>query len=308
MNTSPNEKERSPSVLKYELLLLLMAIIWGSAFPVQSMAMKKGLGPLTFTGLRFAIGALVLLPLIFWRQNRADVKAGKPKLPYKACIAAGVCLFGAAVLQQMGLIFTSVANSSFITAFYILFVPLLGLFVGHKAPKILWLGILICLAGFYFLSVTDNFTVSRGDWLTVFCAIFWALQILVIDHAVGNSDPYKVALIQFAVCAVLSLAAGLKFEECSLELLKSAAGEVLFTGIMSVGVGFTLQVVCQKHCPPAPAAIIMSLESVFGAIFGYLILAEVLTIRSVLGCGLSLAGVLLVQLVPMMRGSRHSKE
>jgi drug/metabolite transporter (DMT)-like permease len=292
--------------LKYELLLLLMSMIWGSAFAAQQIAMEKGLGPMIFTGLRFALGGLVLAPLIVWRRKHVVASGQQARLPIGASIGAGVFLFAAAALQQIGLQYTSSANSGFITGFYILFVPLLGMFLGHRAPKILWTGILICLVGFYLLSVTGSFTVSKGDGLTLVCAVFWACQILVIDRAAGKGDPYQIAALQFAICAILSFAAGLLFERCTFDQIKAAAGAIAYTGIMSVGVAFTLQVVCQKHCPPAPAAIIMSLESVFAAVFGYLVLKQTLTDRALLGCALILAGVLLVQLVPMIAGKKRA--
>ncbi|MBM4156554.1 MAG: DMT family transporter [Lentisphaerae bacterium] len=292
--------------LKYEMLLALTSMIWGSAFAAQQIAMKKGLGPMIFTGLRFALGGLVLIPLIAWRRKHAVASDPQARLPIGATIGAGIFLFAAAALQQIGLQSTSSANSGFITAFYILFVPLLGLFLGHKAPKVLWTGILICLAGFYLLSVTGTLEVSKGDGLTLVCAVFWACQILVVDRAAGKGDPYRIAALEFATCAVLSTVAGLLFERRTFDQIPAAAGAIAYTGVMSVGVGFTLQVVCQKHCPPAPAAIIMSMESVFAAVFGYLVLKQTLTGRAVLGCGLILAGVLLVQLVPMMSGKKRA--
>jgi drug/metabolite transporter (DMT)-like permease len=289
------------NVVKYELLLLLMSIIWGSAFVAQQIGMEKGLGPMTFNGLRFGLGCISLIPLMVWRKKNLLASDQEAKVPYKACLGAGLFLFAAAALQQIGLQYTSSANSGFITGFYILFVPVLGMFFGHKARMSLWAGMLVCLIGFYLMSVTGNFVVSKGDWLTLLSAVFWACQILVIDHAAGKGDPVRIACVQFLVCAVLSMVSGLLFEHCSFEQIQADSGAIAYAGLMSVGVAYTLQVVCQQHCPPAPSAIIMSLEGVFAAIAGYLVLHQTLTVRALIGCLLILTGVLMVQLVPMMR-------
>ena len=301
MNPPSGSKPGGMGVFKYELLLLLMSMIWGSAFVAQQIGMEKGLGPMTFNGLRFTLGCVSLIPLILWRKKHLPASDWEAMLPYKACFGAGLFLFAAAALQQIGLQYTSSANSGFITGFYILFVPVLGMFFGHKARMSLWAGMLVCLIGFYLMSVTGNFVVSKGDWLTLVSAVFWACQILVIDHAAGKGDPIRIAFLQFAVCAVLSVLAGLIFEHCTFDQIKVAYGAIAYAGLMSVGVAHTLQVVCQKHCPPAPAAIIMSLEGVFAAITGYLVLNQTLTGRALIGCVLILSGVLMVQLVPMMR-------
>jgi drug/metabolite transporter (DMT)-like permease len=307
MQHSPTTSESKPGgmgVFKYELLLLLMSIIWGSAFVAQQIGMQKGLGPMTFNGLRFTLGCLSLIPVILWRKKNAEPAAGETRLPYKAAIGAGLLLFAASALQQIGLQYTTSANSGFITGFYILFVPVLGMLLGHKAPKSLWAAMPVCLIGFYFMSVTGNFTVSKGDWLTLICALLWAGQILVINHAAGKGDPVRIACLQFAICAVMSALSGLLFEQCSIHQIKAASGAVAYAGLMSVGIAFTLQVVCQKHCPPAPAAIIMSLEAVFAALAGYLVLHQTLTGRALIGCALILAGVLMAQLLPMMGRKR----
>lgn len=299
MNTTSESNSRGKGAFKYELLLLLVSMIWGSAFVAQQIGMAKGLGPMTFNGLRFALGCLSLVPVIIWRKKNLTISDRDAELPYKACLGAGLFLFAAAAFQQIGLQYTSSANSGFITAFYILFVPVLGMFFGHKVPRSLWAAILVCLIGFYLLSVTGDFVVSKGDWLTLICAVLWACQILVIDHAAGKGDPVQIACLQFAVCAVLSGLCGLLFEHCSLSQIQGASGAIAYAGLMSVGIAYTLQVICQKRCPPAPASLIMSLEAVFAALAGYLVLSQTLTARALFGCFLILLGVLMVQLVPM---------
>ena len=286
--------------LKYELLLLLMAIIWGSAFVAQEIGMMKGLGPMTFNGMRFALGSLTLLPVIIWRRCNRPPGVKSEKLPVAGSLFAGLFLFAAASFQQIGLKDTTSANAGFITGFYILFVPLLGLLFGHKARLSLWVGILVSLMGLYLLSVGDGLEISKGDPLILICAAFWACQILVIDHVASRGDPIQIALIQFVVCAVLSSLSAVIFETCTMEAAIAGSGAVAYAGIMSVGVAFTLQVVCQKRCPPAPAAVIMSLEAVFAAISGYLILNQLISTKGMIGCVLILCGILIVQLVPIL--------
>jgi drug/metabolite transporter (DMT)-like permease len=274
------------SSLKYELLLLLMSIIWGSTFVAQQIGMAKGVGPMTYNGLRFLLGCLSLLPVILWRKKYVAPSEENSKLPVLGSLFAGLFLFGAASFQQIGLQYTTSANSGFITGFYILFVPLLGLFFRQKVPRSLWVAIPICLVGFYLLSVTSEFKISKGDVLTLACALLWACQILVIDHVASKGDSLQIAALQFGLCAVLSVLSGLVFEHCTLAQLKAASGAIAYGGLMSVGIGFTLQVICQKRCPPAPAAIIMSQE---------------LTVRAIIGCVLIFVGVVMAQVLPLLR-------
>lgn len=296
MNTISESTPRARRAVKYELLLLLVSMIWGSAFVAQQIGMQRGLGPMTFNALRFALGCISLVPIVLWRKKNRAPDDGVQKLPTLSSVGAGVFLFAAAGFQQIGLQYTSSAHSGFITGFYILFVPILGWFFGNKTPRSLWAAIAVCLIGFYLLSVTGDFTVSKGDWLTLICAVLWACQILAIDRASGKGDPVEIACLQFAVCALLSALCGLLFEHCSLSQVKAASGAIAYAGFLSVGIAYTLQVVCQKRCPPAPAAIIMSLEAVFAAIAGYLVLNQTLTGRAIAGCFLILLGVLMVQI------------
>jgi drug/metabolite transporter (DMT)-like permease len=284
--------------LKYELLLLLCSIIWGSALVAQQIGMAQGLGPMTFNGLRFSLGVIFLLPFILWRKKKKPASPDSAPFPYKTCIAAGILIFAAAALQQTALQTTSCANAGFISGFYILFVPLIGILLRQKVSNTLWAGILTCLIGFYLLSVTGTFVVSQGDWLALLCALIFAGQITVIGHAATKGDALHISCLQFSVCAVLSLITGLLFEHSTLAQIKSTSAALAYAGLLSIGIGHTLQVVCQKHCPPAPAAIIMSLEGVFAALAGYLILHQSLTPRALLACALILAGVLIAQLPP----------
>lgn len=288
-------------VFKYELLLLLLSIIWGGGFAAQQIGMQKGVGPMTFNALRFALGAIALVPVMAWRQRvLAGTASPNAKFPLKGSLIAGFFLFAAAGLQQIGLQYTSSANSGFITSLYVLFVPLIGLRLRIKTAGSLWIGILICLAGFYLLSVTDAFRVGRGDVLTLACAVLWACQILMIDHIAGKGDPIKIACLQFAACALLSGLTAVISESVTPDQIRAAGGAIAYAGLGSVAIAFTLQVICQKRCPAAPAAIIMSLEAVFAAIAGYLILDQRLSTRGIIGCALILAGVLFVQCAPLL--------
>lgn len=287
--------------LKYEALLLLMSILWGSTFVAQQIGMAKGVGPLTFNGLRFTLGCLSLLPVIHWRSKHLPRSPADRHLPVGGSLLAGLFLFAAANFQQVGLLYTSSANAGFITSLYIVFVPLLGLFFKHRAPRSLWTGITVCVIGLYLLSITRGFRIGFGDGLVLICALLWAGQILVVGHVATRGDPIKIAVLQFAVCAGLSTLAAILFETWSVHTLVAGSGAMAYAGILSVGVAFTLQVVCQKRCPPGPAAVIMSLEAVFAALAGYLVLKQTLTLRALTGCALILCGVLIVQLVPMLR-------
>ncbi|MDT8390268.1 MAG: DMT family transporter [Lentisphaeria bacterium] len=287
--------------LKYEALLLLMSILWGSTFVAQQIGMAKGIGPLTFNGLRFALGCVSLLPVIHWRSRHVSRSPEDRHLPVAGSLLAGLFLFAAANFQQVGLLHTSSANAGFITSLYIVFVPVLGLLFKHRAPRSLWAGIAVCVIGLYLLSMTDGFRIGLGDGLVLVCALLWAGQILVVGHVATKGDPIKIALLQFVVCAGLSTLAALFFEPWSVKALLAGSGAMAYAGILSVGVAFTLQVVCQKRCPPGPAAVIMSLEAVFAALAGYLVLRQTLSIRALTGCALILCGVLIVQLTPLLR-------
>ena len=290
--------------LTYELLLLLTAMIWGSTFVAQQIGMDRGLGPMTFNALRFTLGCLALLPVIYWRSRHMPARRAGGKFPLSVNLFAGLFLFAAASLQQIGLLYTSSANAGFITGLYLMFVPLIGMVLGHRAHKSLWIGVVVCLWGLYLLSVTHGLQMGRGDLLVLLSALMWSGQILVIDHAARRGDPVRIAWLQFAACAVLSAIAAMGFERCTFAAVEAGAGAVAYAGLLSVGLAFTLQVVCQKRCPPGPAAVIMSMEAVFAAICGYLVLNQTLTAREIVGCALIFCGVLVVQVTPMvMKGA-----
>jgi drug/metabolite transporter (DMT)-like permease len=287
---------------KYELLLVVAAIIWGATFPAQQIGMQKGLGPMTYNALRFSLGALCLLPVLYWRKNVLKIHY-QGALPIKGAIVAGLFFSAGAGTQQIGLQFTSSANAGFITTLYILFVPLIGLLLGQKAARSLWPGVITCLIGLYLLSSDGPLSLSKGDWWILLCALCWAGQILAVDRVARQGDPVMIALIQYLVCIVVSGTVAILLETLTIHALRAGSGAVAFAGIMSVGIAFTLQVICQKHCAPGPTAVIMSLEAVFAALTGYLILDQLLSVRGIIGCGLILIGVLFAQLSPLRKPS-----
>lgn len=285
------------NILKSEFLLLLTAIIWGFAFVAQRAGMEF-IGPFSFNGIRFALGSVSLLPLILYQKKRGLLKTSSQdkKLTLIGGLLGGIVIYVAASLQQIGIVYTSAGSAGFITTLYVIFVPILGLFRKHTAGTKTWIGALLALAGLYFISVTDKLTFAQGDGLVFIGAIFWAVHVLVIAEFAPRTNVISLSAIQFAVCAVLSLLTALYYETITLEQISNAGLPILYAGIMSVGVAYTLQVVGQRHAPPTHAAIILSLESLFAALGGWLLLSETMTSRKMLGAALMLAGVILSQL------------
>jgi drug/metabolite transporter (DMT)-like permease len=285
--------------MKSNLLLLLTAVIWGFAFVAQRAGMEF-IGPFTFNTARFALGSLSLIPLLLINQKR---KFEKEKfLPLKdkkflfGGLSAGTVLFLGATFQQGGLVYTDAGKAGFITGFYVILVPILGLFINQKTSLLTWLGALVAIAGLYFLSVNETFDINVGDVLVLIGAFFWAIQILVIGYYSTKVDPFQLAFSQFVVCAVLSFVAALITETIVLQNVLLAYLPILYAGLFSVGIAFTIQVVAQREAHPANAAIIMSLEAVFAVLGGWMILNESIPTRVLIGCILMLIGMILSQL------------
>jgi drug/metabolite transporter (DMT)-like permease len=280
-------------------LLLSTAVIWGFAFVAQRIGMAY-VGPFTFNGVRFALGGLVLLPLLVGRHRKNSTAASEPATELKTVAIggglAGLALFAGASLQQVGLVYTTAGNAGFITGLYVVIVPILGLFVRQRTNTGTWLGALLAAAGLYLLSVTQNFTIAFGDLLELIGAFFWAGHVLILAWLSPRMQAAKLAFCQYVACSVLSLVTAACLETITLEGLYLAAIPILYGGVLSVGVAYTLQVVAQRHAHPAHAAILLSLEAVFAALGGWLILGETLTPRGLLGCFLMLVGMLLSQL------------
>ncbi len=293
--------------IKGDLLLLLTAMIWGSAFVAQKIGMDH-IGPFMYTGIRFALGALVLTPVMLLLSRYRPPITNKDQGPslILAGILAGVVLFSGSILQQVGIIYTTAGKAGFITGLYVVIVPLLGLFWGFRPGLGGWAGAIVAVTGLYLLTVENSFNLSFGDSLVIMCAFMYALHVLIIGWLAPRVDVLRLAIIQFWVCSGLSLAIGVVVEEMTWAALRGAAVPILYGGVLSVGVGFTLQIVAQKKSPPTHAAIIFSLETVFALMAGLLILGETLTSRGWAGCALMLSGMLMAQL-QMQTGSHRNK-
>lgn len=259
------------------------------------------LGPFTFNAARFTLGSLSLLPLLFIsRDERPASENILPRPSFKLVVfggfSAGFMLFMGMSLQQVGLVYTTAGKAGFITSLYVVIVPILGLFWKQSTNPGIWIGAVLAAIGLYFLSVTERFSGEFGDLLEFFCAFFWAGQVLIIGWLSSRIQSVKLAFTQFVVCAVLSFMVAVVFEDISWNALVQSAWPILYGGILSSGVAFTFQVMAQRHTHPAHASIVMSLEAVFAAIGGWLLLNEILSMRGVMGCGLMLGGMLISQL------------
>ena len=295
-------------LLKADGLLMLTALIWGAAFVAQRLGMEH-VGPFTFNGVRFALGALALQPLI-WRMQATRKREGmtsdlhqgiNPARLIRCGLLAGCVLFAGAALQQVGIVYTTAGKAGFITGLYVVMVPLFGLFLRQRAGAGTWIGALAAAVGLYLLSVNEDFSIAYGDVLELIGAVFWAGHVLLIGRlspGMDATDAVKLASAQFATCSVLSLCVAVAVEPIALAGLARAAVPILYGGLMSVGIAYTLQVVAQRDANPAHAAIILSLEAVFAAVAGYFLLGEVLSLRALIGCGLMLGGMLVSQLRP----------
>jgi drug/metabolite transporter (DMT)-like permease len=286
--------------LKSDALLMLTATIWGFAFVAQRVGMEY-VGPFTFNGVRFALGSLSLVPLMLLkRKNPSAIAALLPPADRQTVAwggaLAGLVLFMGASLQQVGLVHTTAGNAGFITGLYVVIVPLLGLFWRQRPDLGTWIGALLAATGLYLLSVTAAFEIAFGDLLVLVGAFFWAAHVLIIGWLSPRIESIQLACIQFAVCSLLSLITAAALETMTLQGLMGAALPILYGGLLSVGVAYTLQVVAQRDARPAHAAIILSLESVFAALGGWLLLGELLSARALVGCSLMMAGMLLSQL------------
>ena len=286
--------------LQSDGLLLITAVIWGSAFVAQRVGMDY-VGPFTYNGIRFALGGLSLIPLMIYQQKTGfqmprRSEALSPTAMMVSGILIGTVLFAGASLQQVGLVYTTAGKAGFITGLYVVIVPILGVFIGQKSALGTWGGALLAAVGLYFLSVTESFTIQFGDLLEIIGAFFWSVHVLLLARFSNKVGPIRLAFIQFVICSVLSLITGVIFEVITLQGIIDAAVPILYGGLGSVGIAYTLQVVAQRYAHPAHAAILLSLETVFAALGGWLILDEILSTRALVGCALMFAGMIFSQL------------
>lgn len=320
------QKQQIP--LKNSLLLLLAAIIWGTAFVAQSVGMDY-VGGFTFNAVRSLIGSAVLVPLILILGQKNSVSAssaetsggfasshdaaskssGTSTSSHSAAsstqsrrdliiggISCGICLCLASNFQQFGIKYTTVGKAGFITACYIVIVPVIGLFLGKKCSKFIWAAVAMSLVGLYLLCITDGFSVGKGDLLVLICAFLFSLHILVIDYFSPKVDGVKLSCIQFLTCGILSGIPALLFEHPELSSVLAAWQPILYAGVMSCGVAYTLQIIGQKNMNPTVASLILSLESCISVLAGWIILGQQLSAKEILGCVIMFAAIILAQL------------
>lgn len=284
--------------IKGNIILMLTAFIWGTAFVAQSVGMDY-VGPFTFITSRYIIGGIFLIPCIFLldkiNRNNNKNKSNKKTLYIGGCLC-GIVLFIASSFQQIGIQYTTVGKSGFITALYIIIVPVLGLLFKKKVQKRVWFSVIIALIGLYLLCIKENFEISRGDFLILMCAVCFSIHILVIDKFSPLVDGVRMSCIQFFVAGILGIIPMFIFENPELANLIQAYSPILYAGVMSSGVAYTLQIIGQKYTSPVMATLIMSLESVFAALSGWLILGEILSVKELIGCVLVFAGIIIAQL------------
>ena len=293
--------------LRGNLLLLVTAAIWGFGFIAQQFG-SRALPPFSFNACRFALGSASLLPLIVWlgwRDPRRRLEnAATRGVSIRGGAVSGGAMFLGAWLQQAGIAETTAGQAAFLTGLYILFVPLLGLFMHHRVPLTTWCAGILALVGLYLLSVREDLSVSRGDAFEIAGAVFWALHILCIDAYVKRTDPLEFSFWQFAFCALFSVGTALFLEPGGFAHVGDALLPILYCGVVSVGIAYTLQVVAQKDVIPAHAALILSVETVFATLGGAVVLGENLGLRGYVGCVLMFSGMILAQWHGLRGGTR----
>lgn len=287
--------------IKSSLILLLTATIWGVAFVAQSVGMEY-IGPFTFNAIRCVLGGLVLIPVILVLKKKKETGAENQekedkKTLWAGGIACGVILCIASNLQQFGIMEASVGKSGFFTALYIVMIPVIGIFIGKRPGIKLWFCVALAVVGMYLLCMKDgSFTIERADIMLLLCALVFSVHILVVDYFSPKVDGVKMSCIQFLVCGVLSAVGMLFTETPDISNIQAAWLPLLYAGLLSCGVGYTLQIVGQKGINPVIASLIMSLESVISALAGWVILGQVLSPKEILGCVLMFVAIIITQI------------
>ena len=294
-------------------LLLFTAMIWGTAFVFQRVGMES-IEPVTFNAARMALAAVFVgsVSFLLWKKEKksiSQVRTAEERRRYtRNTVIGGVCcgcfLSIASILQQMGLVYTTAGKAGFITAMYILLVPITGCLLFRKRNTwLVWLAVLFGVAGMYFLCITEEFRLSHGDTLICLCALFFTFHILCCDHFAPRGDPIRISAIQFATATVISAVAAAVFETPTAEKIASALVPILYCGLVSGGIGYTLQIVAQKYTDPTIASLLMSMESVFAMIAGTVLLGEQMTARELTGCLIMFVAIVLVQ-IPLPKRDR----
>ena len=288
--------------LKGNVMLIITALIWGTAFVAQSVGMDY-VGPYTFLFARSIIGGTFLIPCMFFlksfnkgKQEENNTKKKNNRTLVTGGILCGIMLFVASAFQQCGIQYTTVGKAGFITALYIIIVPILGIFFKKKAGIKIWIAVLICVAGLYLLCINETFSISNGDLLVFACAFFFAVHILVIDYFSPKVDGVMMSCIQFFVCGIVSAVFMFIYEKPEIGTIINAYIPVLYAGIVSSGIGYTLQIVAQKDTEPVIASLLMSLESVFAVLGGWVILHQVLSFKEFIGCVLVFCAIIIAQI------------
>ena len=294
--------------IRHSLYLLLTSLIWGTCFVAQSIATKT-MGPFTYNACRFFLGAAFMLPLAIpaARKDPRSIlyRGGHPAYPQKerqklflhSSAVIGFCMFAAGTLQQAGLMYTTAGKSGFVTALYIILVPLFGLIIfRRKCSPLVWVSIAVAVLGFYLLCMKGDLSINKGDLITLMCSFVYAFHILSVDYYVSKVNELLLSFMQLLISAVLSLIPALIFETSSWNDILANLGPIAYAGVLSGGVAYTLQLIGQRGLNPTAASLLMSLESVISALAGWVILGETLTGRELFGCVLVFCGVILAQL------------
>lgn len=292
---------------KNAFMLFLTAFIWGTAFVAQSVGMDH-LGPFGFNGIRSLIGGVALLPCIYilGKINKNSNEKGDVKTLVTGGVCCGLALFAASSMQQIGIQYTTAGKAGFVTAFYIVLVPVIGIFLGKKTGWKIWLAVALALAGLYFLCITESFSVGRGDIYVFIGALLFTVHILVIDYFAPRTDGVKMSCIQFFVAGILSMFPMAAFETTTVEGIMRSWGPLLYAGVLSCGVAYTLQIIGQKNMNPTVASLILSLESCISVLAGWAILGEQLSVREGVGCILMFAAIVLAQIPEKQSKNRQA--
>ncbi|MBR0599415.1 DMT family transporter [Sinanaerobacter chloroacetimidivorans] len=295
--------------IRGEFMLMITALIWGVSFVAQRSGMEY-IGPFTFNGIRCFIGALVLIPVIIIMDRQRKIrqsteseiktteiekKAAKKNL-IAGGLSCGIVFFISSSVQQIGMVYTTAGKAGFITALYIVIVPILGIFLKKKVRPILWFCVVLATAGLYLLCIKEGFSIGKGDLLVVICAFGFSIHILVIDHFSPKVDGVKLSCFQFLICGILSIPFMIIFETINWTNIMNCWLPIIYAGVMSCGVAYTLQVIAQKYTEPTVTSLILCLESVFAVIAGIIILNEQISMRETFGCIIMFAAILLAQI------------
>lgn len=292
------------------ILLFIAAIIWGTAFVFQRTGMEN-IGPIAFNAARTTLSAIVVAPIALWRYKHTQTPIGESSAYLRNTILGGVCcgifLTLASAMQQTGMVYASAGKGGFISAMYMLPIPFLNLLLFRKRVQwSVWVAVGMAVFGMYLLCLTEGFTLERGDTLLCISALLFSCHILCCDYFAPKGEPVTIAAIQFATVSAISWPVSFLVENPSMGGLLAAGVPILYCGLMSGGVGYTFQLIAQRHTDPTPASLLMSLESVFAVLAGALLLHETMSTRELLGCAVIFASVILVQ-IPMPQRKKAKK-